>query len=384
MADEIYINTGTTFQQPYQGQAVVNAQSPETKQATGRTPAQARQPLTYNNRQPVTYRTPAVQQSPFIRNAQQPFNYTVRSPFTYQHRSPFTYSAQQANPYIADSQTPFTYQIPANKQSPFTYQHRSPFTYRNPTNAQQPVIRNAQQSYQSPSNAQQPVPTIGQTPYTYQSPFIGRTPYPYIANARSPYNARQPAAYIYDPLEQSWGPSASTGYWATTQSRASTNPPPEVGCSMEFSNATAFSSIKALWFGYTNQFQATVYSDYILYQGLLTTSSTFTVKYDVGGQSCSGKDCNSSYCYSSIGPLPTNAGYNSGTYYSVPTSGARQFFWKACVTPNGSNPSGTTWVQAQGVSFTVKGVDSSNNVYTTTYSHGNISLNATYGMVLGV
>ena len=155
-------------------------------------------------------------------------------------------------------------------------------------------------------------------------------------------------------------------------------------CIRDSSNATAFSSIKALWFGYTNQFQATVYSDYILYQGLLTTSSTFTVKYDVGGQSCSGKDCNSSYCYSSIGPLPTNAGYNSGTYYSVPTRGARQFFWKACVTPNGANPSGTTLVMATGVSFTVKGVDSSNNVYTTTYSHGNISLNATYGMVLGV
>ena len=116
----------------------------------------------------------------------------------------------------------------------------------------------------------------------------------------------------------------------------------------------------------------------------MTTSTTFTVKYDVSSQSCSGKDCTSSYCYSARGPLPTNDGLNSGTYYSVPTSGARQFLWKACVTPNGNNPNGTTWVQAQGVGFTVKGVDSNNNVYTTSYSHGMISLNATYGQVLGV
>ena len=78
MADEIYINTGTSFQQPYQGQAVVNAQSPETKRTPARTPANARQPNTYQHRQPGTYRNPVSAQEPNIRNAQQPITYKFK------------------------------------------------------------------------------------------------------------------------------------------------------------------------------------------------------------------------------------------------------------------------------------------------------------------
>ena len=39
MADEIYINIGSSFQQPYQGQTPTQAQSAETKQIVKQTPA---------------------------------------------------------------------------------------------------------------------------------------------------------------------------------------------------------------------------------------------------------------------------------------------------------------------------------------------------------
>ena len=57
MSDEIYINTGTTIQQPYQGQVVKNAQEPNTRDI----------------------------QQPYIANSQTPFTYQNRSPFTYQN-----------------------------------------------------------------------------------------------------------------------------------------------------------------------------------------------------------------------------------------------------------------------------------------------------------
>jgi len=119
MSEEIYINTGTTIQQPYQGQSVRNAQNAETRQTTAQTPANAQTPFTYQNRQPTTYRNPVNSQEPNIRNAQTPFTYqrTGRVPFIYTHRSPFTYQRT--------GQTPFTY----NNQQPYPFITTVPYTY---------------------------------------------------------------------------------------------------------------------------------------------------------------------------------------------------------------------------------------------------------------
>ena len=373
MADEIYINIGQSFQQPYQGQSVVNAQSPETKQAVGRTPANARQPSTYQHRSPFTYRNPTNKQSPYIANARQPFIYTARSPFTYSNQVPFTYARQGASPYIANSQTPFTYQHPASKQSPYIANARQPSTYRNPTSKQSPYIANAQQPYPYIANARQPVIGRATYPFITQQPVIAQATYNYRNTARVPANARQPVSYIYDPLEQSWGPSSGS-FWDTTQSDLRSIGGPEAWCYMSFSLDTTNDEIDVSWAGGTTQAQATVYSDTISYQSPIVDGSTFSVKYSVSGQFCSG-DCNSSYCYSSnIGPTPVAAGYNSGTYYSL--SSYRQFWWRACYSPNLNN--GTTTVGATGVSFTVKAVQSG-TTYTSTYTHGGITLYATYG-----
>ena len=83
MSDEIYVNTGGTFQQPF------------------------------NDRQPSNA------QQPYIANGQQPYIANAKSPFTYQNRQPGTYSRQG--------------------QTPFTYHNRSPFTYA--TQCRTPVAR---------------------------------------------------------------------------------------------------------------------------------------------------------------------------------------------------------------------------------------------------
>ena len=206
MADDIYINTGTTFQQQYTARVPANAQQPVSGQVPARQPANSQNPFTYANRNPFTYRNPVVNQSPYIANAQQTYPYPANA------QTPFIANAQQTYPYIASDrqpaiyQHPFTYarqaQTPAIYQHPTTYatQGRTPFTYQN---RQPSTYSNRQPAiYQNPypyiANARQPSSYQLRTPSTYRNPLIGRTPYPYIANNQTPYiaNAQTPYPYI--------------------------------------------------------------------------------------------------------------------------------------------------------------------------------------------
>ena len=94
MSDEIYINIGTTLQQPYQGQVPANAQSNEVKQAVRQISVNAQTTYRSPSQTPTTYRNPVNGQL-LVQDARQP--------------SPFTYQNQQQNPF----QSPFTYQQPA-------------------------------------------------------------------------------------------------------------------------------------------------------------------------------------------------------------------------------------------------------------------------------
>lgn len=184
MSDEIYINIGSTIQQPYQGQTPASAQSNETKQIVKRTPASSQTSYRSPSQTPSTYRSPVAGQQPLTNvNKQTPFTYQAQSqsPFTYQvtYQHPAIYSYRQPSttqsPYIANGQTnqanvskqsPFTTPISnVSKQSPFTYQYRSPFPY----------------SYQQP--ARQPV--AARTPFTYQN--VGPVSYQANTFARSPF-----------------------------------------------------------------------------------------------------------------------------------------------------------------------------------------------------
>ena len=185
MSEEIYINTGGSFQQPYNARTPANSQTP----AQGRSPftyiAQGRTPFTYQSRSPITYIAQGQAQNPVIANAQQPYPYQANA------QTPYIANAQQPYPYIANAQQPYI----ANAQQPYPYIAA----------AQQPVIANAQQPYpykanaQTPyiANARNPFTYQARTPYTYQARYPANAQQPYIANGQNPftYQARSPFTY---------------------------------------------------------------------------------------------------------------------------------------------------------------------------------------------
>ena len=183
MSDEIYINTGTTIQQPFNQRNPAQGTSPTVAQRTAQQPAIAQQPGTYDNRSPFTYRHPANGQQPYIANAQQPYPYIANA------QNPYPANAQQPYPYIANAQQPYPYI--ANARQPYIANGQQPYPYI--ANCQTPYPANAQQPYPYPANAQQPYPYIAnaQNPY----PANAQQPYPYIANGQQPYSYNQPSTY---------------------------------------------------------------------------------------------------------------------------------------------------------------------------------------------
>ncbi len=201
MSEEIYINNGTSFQQPYIARNTVNAQTPVIGQTPSQQPTVGRSPFTYQERAPSTYRNPvnyripyianstgttpviANAQSPYIANAQQPARAAVgyRVPFTYQSRQPATYRHTGRTPFTYQARQPSTYQ--AQGQTPFPYIAQGRTSARYPASAQQPYpyIANAQNPYPYIANYQSPARAIARTPTTYQhqQPVIGRVPYIY-------------------------------------------------------------------------------------------------------------------------------------------------------------------------------------------------------------
>jgi hypothetical protein len=212
MSDEIYINIGTTLQQPYQGQVPANAQSNEVKQAVRQVSVNAQTTYRSPSQTPTTYRNPVNGQL-LVQDARQP--------------SPFTYQNQQQNPF----QSPFTYQQPAiyqhqnQRSSPFIDQGRQPVdafqqptaAYRSPVAASRQPVAAVQQpiaAVQTPIGAsrqpvqvaasRQPVQVaVDQSPYIsrspYQNPFTYQNVGPIALSVQSAglQVSRQPAIYYY-------------------------------------------------------------------------------------------------------------------------------------------------------------------------------------------
>ena len=201
MSEEIYINNGTSFQQPYIARNTVNSQTPVIGQTPSQQPTVGRSPFTYQERAPSTYRNPvnyripyianatgttpviATSQTPYIAQARQPARAAVgyRVPFTYQNRQPATYRHTGRTPFTYQARQPSTYQAQGRTPYPYIANARASATY--PASAQQayPYIASAQQPYPYIASAQQPARAIGRTPFTYQhqQPVIGRVPYIY-------------------------------------------------------------------------------------------------------------------------------------------------------------------------------------------------------------
>ena len=107
----------------------------------------------------------------------------------------------------------------------------------------------------------------------------------------------------------------------------------------------------------------------------MSNITSIDVKYNVSSHSCIGT------CYSggAFGPLPTNDGFSTNTYYSVPNigSGVRQFGWMAKTNPNLGNNS--TAVDATDVQLTVRLIDSVAGTFTATSNQVDIDVSAQVG-----
>ena len=208
MSDEIYINTGTSFQQQYTARqpAIGTAPTIANKDAQGNTNVQT--PFTFQGRSPVIYQSTVNVQTPYQANAQSPadFSANAQSQLSVNAQTPFPYIANKQVTYQHQADTQTTYQYQANSQTPFTYQHRQPGTYPVASSqSQQPYIANAQQPYPYDANAntQTPYPASAQQPYPYIA--NAQTAYPYIASAQNSYPAsgQQPYPYIADARQPS-------------------------------------------------------------------------------------------------------------------------------------------------------------------------------------
>jgi len=114
----------------------------------------------------------------------------------------------------------------------------------------------------------------------------------------------------------------------------------------------------------------TYVDEYATYTGL-TGISSVEVQYNVASQSCTGDCSASNYTF---GPTPVSDGYNSGTYYTVPSSpGGIRFGWAAQANPNfGSAEEATTTadITSSNPDFRIKIVCNEGTFYSTAEVNG--------------
>ena len=231
MPDEIYVNTGTSFQQPFNdrtpnivttavdaqrvAQAATNTQQPYpyTANAQQSYTANAQQPYPYIANQPTTYPYIANSQTSYIANKQTPFPYIANRQVSYQaaEQQPYPYTAVSQTPYIANAQQPYPYT--ANNQQPYIANAQQPYPYIANTDTQTPSIANRQTPYPYTANAQATYTANSQTPY----PYIANQPttYPYIANSRQPSIVQVPTI-----AQQSYTANAQQPYPYTASAQA--------------------------------------------------------------------------------------------------------------------------------------------------------------------
>lgn len=121
-------------------------------------------------------------------------------------------------------------------------------------------------------------------------------------------------------------------FWRTKKSITASSGFPETYCDIRFIHYPNDNKIVATFGDGDSQTAATTTAVNINYTDL-TNITSIQVKYDVTDQGCGG-DCNAlNY---GIGPTPAADGWNSGTYYDIPTTGTgvRQFAWMAQSNPN--------------------------------------------------
>jgi len=268
MSKEIYLNTGTSFQQPYIARVPANAQTPAVGQTPARQPLSGRTPFTYQNRAPATYSNPVSYRVPVVANATgtRPIEASSQTPYIAQARQParatvgyqvpFTYDARYPARYIANGQQPFANSVSAQQPARYIANARQPHVnpvnaqqpFANPVNGQQPRANpvSAQQPFANPVNAQQPFanPVSAQQPFanpvSYGNPVSGSQTVPvfqqdiqtdYASVATSPYSTSYYSGYLlvsgtpapillYDVFDTSNSQAGGSYVFATTTTAA--------------------------------------------------------------------------------------------------------------------------------------------------------------------
>ena len=408
MSDEIYVNTGGSFQQPFNDRQPSNAQQPYIANAQQPYIANKQTPFTYSNRSPFTYRNPVSGQQPYIANAQQPYPYiaNARSPYIANAQQPYPYIANSQNPYIASARQPFTYRNPVNGQQPYIANSQTPFTYQN----------RATPDAQQPSNARQPSTYQARSPFTYRNPFtyneftpaIGTAPFDYdvwgggsqasaIIETTTDFQGPTPSIFTNTSVNMSpaewWGSNSPHMNFSPNSAFAPSNPSypsnplassPKQWDTFQLQNFSyshgqcwayfliGFESGK-VYYQYAGG-NSTAYADvfgiaaYRIYlpltdangNNIIDNSWDIYCKYTVQNQSASGSGGTAT-------PATGPAGYQSGSYQQIHTANsssgsAKQFFWEA--QSNSSQQNATT--SANGIVFTIKASKSGQTTY---YSH---------------
>ena len=243
MSDEIYVNTGTTIQQPFNDRQPSNAQQPYIANAQQPYIANSQTPFTYSNRNPALYRNPTSYQTPYIASAQQAYPYiaNARQPYIANAQQPYPYIANAQNPYQASAQQPYPFTYTANSQTPYIANSQSPFTYQNrqPSNSQTPYIANSQTpfTYQARATPDAQQPSNGQTPFTYDNRQPAIYQHPFTYNHSTPVVGTAPVTYDV------WGGgSSSTANIETTSDFGPSNAP-----FMTVNNTTVGMAVNEWW-----------------------------------------------------------------------------------------------------------------------------------------
>jgi hypothetical protein len=193
MSDEIYVNTGTSFQQPFNDRTPLIVNTAVTAQRVAQAATNTQQPYPYIAAAQTTYQASAQQPYPYTANRtiSYPYIANAQTPYIANNQTPFPYIANGQQPYIAAAQQPYPYT--ANSQTPYIANGQQPYPYT--AAGQQPYIANAQQAYSYTANAQTSYTADGQQPY----PYIANQPitYPYIGQGRQPstYQHQEPGTY---------------------------------------------------------------------------------------------------------------------------------------------------------------------------------------------
>ena len=192
MSDEIYINIGTTIQQPYQGQTPASAQSLETKQKVERKSVNSQSLYQSPSQSPQIYRNPT--------NAQTTISAQESNPFTFQAQQQITFQSPYQSPSITQSNQPSRSSY--NVQSEYQSEFQSSYDVQTDTQSSY----NVQSSYQSNIDVQNPF--TYQNPYTSQFQDIG------------PVNLQSPIIVISGEYKYDFAPPAAPRspiiYWYQT------------------------------------------------------------------------------------------------------------------------------------------------------------------------